>query len=357
MISRETSLRLDILRFPLIVGVVFIHNYEVSVTFQGGQVGALAINDIVDFVRNLISQGIARVAVPLFFLMSGYLFFLKFESTLAGYFRKLKTRLRTLLLPLVFWNLVMLAVIALAQYIPQTSSFFSGRNAVVAQFNAFDVLDAIFGIDRAPIAYQFWFVRDLLVLVLFSPLVWLLCRFVWLPWLLGAAVWWFWGGWPLAFPAIDALLFFSVGSWFAISKRDVFFFDFVGPMCAAFYALLCIADALLYGSSSGAYVHKVAIIFGMVTALWLTGLVLHSESLTATLVRLGQASFFVFAAHEPLLTICKKLVFHIFQPQSSFFILGIYFVLPVLVIALIVFIYPRMRALFPGFMSMISGGR
>lgn len=357
MVSREASLRLDVLRFPLIVGVVFIHNYEVAVAFQDGQIGALTANGIVDFVRNLVSQGFARIAVPLFFLVSGYLFFLSFEASLAGYFDKLRSRFRTLFVPLVFWGLVTLAVTALAQSIPQTAGFFSGRNALVMQFGIGDVFDAIFGIGRTPIAYQFWFIRDLLVLVLLSPLIWVLCRFVGLPLLLGALVLWFVGNWPLSFPAIDALLFFSSGAWLAIRKHDVFMFDSTGWMCAIVYALLSVTDALLYGTSLGAHVHKVAILFGMVTALWLTGLTIRSASLTDHLIRFGQASFFVYAAHEPLLTICKKLVFRILQPHSPLIVLGIYFALPVLVITLIVFLYPRLRSLFPAFMGLISGGR
>ena len=66
------SSRLKALRFPLIVGVVFIHAYATKVLLEGGrQVGTEQVGFAVSFVRNLISQGIARVAVPMFFLMSG----------------------------------------------------------------------------------------------------------------------------------------------------------------------------------------------------------------------------------------------------------------------------------------------
>ena len=39
MISSESSLRLNLLRFPLIVGVVFIHASATKVGFSGGEVG------------------------------------------------------------------------------------------------------------------------------------------------------------------------------------------------------------------------------------------------------------------------------------------------------------------------------
>ena len=73
-LNSESSVRLSLLRFPLIVGVVFIHAYETMVGFSGGTVGVSQNNFVTEFIRNLISQGFARIAVPMFFLLSGYFF-------------------------------------------------------------------------------------------------------------------------------------------------------------------------------------------------------------------------------------------------------------------------------------------
>lgn len=74
-LDSESSLRISLIRFPLIVCVVFIHAYGSTVGMAGMQIGVTNTNFAADFVRNIISQGIARTAVPLFFLISGYLFF------------------------------------------------------------------------------------------------------------------------------------------------------------------------------------------------------------------------------------------------------------------------------------------
>ena len=76
MVSANVSSRLKAIRLPLIVGVVFIHAYSTQVLLGGGQrAGAAHVAFSAFFIRNLISQGIARIAVPMFFLMSGFLFF------------------------------------------------------------------------------------------------------------------------------------------------------------------------------------------------------------------------------------------------------------------------------------------
>lgn len=109
MIGRQSSLRLDLLRFPLIVGVVFIHNFESTVRLAGGNtLGTNHLSPLVEFTRNLISHSLAPAAVPAFFLISGYLFFAGFDFTTSAYIGKLRSRVRTLLVPLLFWNVLML---------------------------------------------------------------------------------------------------------------------------------------------------------------------------------------------------------------------------------------------------------
>lgn len=357
MISDETSLRLKTLRFPLIVGVVFIHSSEVTVGFQDGQVGVANAHTVLDFVRNLISQGIAGVAVPLFFLMSGYLFFSTFNQTMIGYIEKVKSRFKTLFIPFVFWNMATLGAIAIAQSIPATASYFSGRNAIVAQFDGIDLLNAIFGFGRMPISYQFWFIRDLIALALISPFIFSICKYAGTPFLLSLLALWLSGYWPLPLPSGEAVLFFSTGCWLAIGKKNLFMADANGMQIAIVYVFAAILAAAFNGSELGNYTLKFSILVGVITILWLTKFAVCSEIIKQNLIRLGQASFFVYAAHEPLLTICRKLAFKVLQPQSPHFVLVLYFAIPGLVISLIASLYPRFQSMFPKFMAAINGGR
>lgn len=75
--SEDFSKVIKFLRFPLIVGVVLIHSTLSDMMIHGQP---LLIGDDWYFFKTLtklLSGIFARVAVPLFFFISGYLFFIK----------------------------------------------------------------------------------------------------------------------------------------------------------------------------------------------------------------------------------------------------------------------------------------
>ena len=145
---------ISFLRFPLIVAVVFIHTQitaiggikaNLSAPFQFA--GQFPIYETTVF---LVAQIFARLAVPLFFIFSGFLFFKKCdEFNTSTYFNKLKKRTHSLLIPYLFWNLL---------FIVLSSQF------------ADSIKDWLILFWR-PASLQLWFIRDLMVVVLFSPLI------------------------------------------------------------------------------------------------------------------------------------------------------------------------------------------
>ena len=139
-LDRFSSERLDIIRFPLIAGVIFIHASGSSINLKNSNTGIDQIGFISKFIQDFISDGLARIAVPLFFIISGYLFFLGFTWSLDKYKAKVKSRLSSLVIPFLFWNAVSMLVFFIAQSIPSTSVFFSGNHQYIATYNIFDFL-------------------------------------------------------------------------------------------------------------------------------------------------------------------------------------------------------------------------
>ena len=98
------SRSIDQLRFPCAAAVVLLHAL--------GQ--PLAGNDGISFrygaydaTRILFSEGMCRVAVPIFFFISGYLFFVKLEQwNINVWVDKLRKRAKTLLVPYLLWNII-----------------------------------------------------------------------------------------------------------------------------------------------------------------------------------------------------------------------------------------------------------
>ncbi|MDE6697091.1 MAG: acyltransferase family protein, partial [Muribaculaceae bacterium] len=116
---------IDFLRFPLIVGVLFIHNSGVKEIVQQNRNLSTATN-VVNLIVDLFSNTLAAVAVPIFFFISGFLFFYKSENfTFEIYKTKLVKRVKTLLIPYLFWNLLFVITCILASRISILSSFFN----------------------------------------------------------------------------------------------------------------------------------------------------------------------------------------------------------------------------------------
>lgn len=358
-LDEESSLRLKILRFPLIVGVIFIHNADSVVRFaQGVNSGTASANVLTDFIRNLVSQGIARTAVPLFFLMSGYFFFRGLQSLKHDYFNRINSRIRSLLVPFLIWNIATLIVLAIGQFLPVTQGYFSGRTLAIASFNFYDYIDAIFGITRRPISYQFWFIRDLMVLVLLAPAInFLITSRVQAYYISILAGCWLLGVWPSPIPSAEAALFFSVGSVFAFNKKSLFGLDDKWLPISIAYFITLLADILLRGTEWGQYLHRTGIVLGVISALCLTKIIIRHARLKEVLVSLSGVSFFIFAAHEPMLTIVKKIVYKVIQPTSSLSNLALYFLIPISLIILLIWTYRICERTFPATTRVITGGR
>ena len=107
-ISSLTSSTISALRFPLTVGVVFIHFNVLSDNLAvRGTGNAEHFPTWLVCMFNLFSEVLPRIAVPLFFIISGYLFF-RSGFMIRTYTDKLRRRVRTLLVPYILWNLLYL---------------------------------------------------------------------------------------------------------------------------------------------------------------------------------------------------------------------------------------------------------
>lgn len=108
------SEKLKVISFIAMILVVLLHSYNLIVRLKTGTV-------VLDrgynfFIQEFISQGITRIAVPLFFAISGYLFFLNLSGTWSEFKEKYRKRIKTLLLPYLFWSLWSLLVCLFFNY-------------------------------------------------------------------------------------------------------------------------------------------------------------------------------------------------------------------------------------------------
>lgn len=352
-LSRDHSLRLKLLNFPLIVGVVYIHAYSAEIIFGTTLLGPAELDGVTDFIRKLMSQGIARLAVPLFFLVSGFFFFL--DSHGQTMVEKLRTRFRTLLVPYIFWTLGFAAIRLIGQSLPGIAPYCGA--VALGDLTPAALVDAVFGFTRAPEAYHFWFIRDLMLLMLFSPLLQRVLRLCARPYLLVVFVAWIFGKWSLYIPDVVGVLFFSFGGYCALRGYSLFAFDGYGRWFVALFLPLLIADVLCYDAWYNVTLHRCTIVVGLVTVLYLSRFLLHHQRCENALLRLGGASFFVYAAHEPLLGIVRTLAFQLLPLDLPAVMLLLFLFLPPLVVAALVLVHRALIRLVPRGMRVITGGR
>lgn len=356
-IPAEESIRLRILNFPLIIGVVYIHAYSATIEFGGVSLGPEKVDYFTDFVRNLISQGIARLAVPLFFLMSGYFFFLGFVWSWRGFGQKLAGRVKTLLLPFLFWTVLVAAISYLGQYIPSVKEYFVGSGASLSNLSAYRLANIVFGFTGAPVAYHFWFIRDLMLLMVLSPLIILLLRYAAWLFLGGVFLTWITGKWPIYSPDAVGVLFFALGGYLAMQGKSLFMFDKYGRWFVAAYISILIADVIWYDASFNVCLHRCGIVVGLVAILSASKWVCANASMKSTLIWLSGSSFFVYAAHEPLLGIARTLAFQYASFSWPYTLVLIYLLVPLVVVAFLVVVHAVLGVCVPGMLKVVTGGR
>jgi surface polysaccharide O-acyltransferase-like enzyme len=354
-----SSGRLKLLRFPLMVAIVFSHA-ALSVRPAEGNVAGVA-----RFFDFLMTHGLMRMSVCCFFLISGYLFFLKFDGSPQNYLRKLSSRCRTLLVPLLFWSNLVLLVFFIFQSLPATKPLFTGNRALVSEFGIFDYLDALIGIRYHPFALQFWFIRDLLIFTVLSPLIYFLVKRI--PLLTGVALAWcyFTGIWPLNFgnflplgiPELHSTVFFTLGAWCAVSGRSIFFMDKVGVEAAVLFCAALLSQFFLKTEGFISGIPWIGMAAGILTFLWLSGKIAQYEKVRRLLFVAAPRSFFLFAAHEPLMSFLARVVRRNFYIGPGLPMLAFSTILPVFVIALVLFAYEVLARNTPRVLGYVTGGR
>lgn len=354
--TRPDDERIHMLRFPLIVGVVYIHAYAAMVSLAGGSVGVSRVGLVSFAIREAISQGMARVAVPLFFVMSGYLFFVGGPLSASGYVAKLRRRGRTLLLPYLIWNILAFLIFALVELLPATRQYLSADYVSLWSLDTFGLLNEIFGLTKDPMAYQFWFIRDLMLMVLAAPVLDVFLKTAPRTLLAGVLTLWVATG-ESVHPSLTAVTFFSVGAFLAVRGKGLFVTDGFGLKTAGLYLILLVVDVATKGQWYNGWLHRPEVLLGVGLSLRLSRLPSDMPQTRQVLLWLSKCSFFVFAMHEPALTIVRKLSYAVLKPGSDVELLGLYFLTPLLVIGAGLLAYVLLHARAPGMLRVISGGR
>lgn len=208
----EQSKLMAILKVPLIILVVFIHLIPEDISPISPP---LYIVDLQVVIRELISHNIGRIAVPSFFLISGYFLFYKVEKvySLRIYIANIKKKFITLFIPYLSWNLIYY----LFTYIKVTLFNKTGLNVYEYELNTIDT--PFYHYLIKPLDYPLWYIRDLISINLIAPIIYFGLRYLRFYFLLIIGLIYHFDFMPNLYVLSDTALYFvSIGAYFSMYK-------------------------------------------------------------------------------------------------------------------------------------------
>lgn len=296
-VDANVSSRINLMRIMLISGIVFVH-----IPFDPGTSPYNGIYGFFDWLRVFLGDVVFRMGVPCLSAISGYLLFRKGFETFA-YRNVVATKARTVLLPFLLWSIGTFVVILFAQ--SQNIGFGYLPDALNAGWR--EKLSQVFAIEGLPLNIPLYFLRDLFVCILISPLLaWLVKNYPLstLTVLLVIAVL---PAITLGFVLKKSILFsFSFGIYAALHQADLKMLDkHAIPIALALFAACVLLTTGLYATGPDFPVgfdiaRNVLAIAGPV-GFWVVSGGLIKTRIGQRLSQTGSLSFWIFCTHYPLL--------------------------------------------------------
>ena len=352
--SEYLGRKVKAISFFAIILVVFVHSYNAKIKFASGELGD-GTSSAVLFTEHFISKGICRIVVPLFFLISGFLFYQTFDLSMEGVIDKYKKRIKSLVIPYLFWSVSGVLLFVFLQALPFSNFFFT--RGLIMDYPFSKLMLTVF-ID--PIPYQLWFIRDLVILVLFSPLIAYLTKSTRGLWILALVALWYLT--PNSFGGFnnESLLFFAAGCYLALNKQEQLLSPsrsnrFLPYLVVTWLLIVSYTSYYLTFDSSKTLFHLLdytGVLLGILSVWFLYDYLFHLERDFA----LFKYTFIIFALHEPLLTVIVKGLFYLWG-KTNLSTLSIYLLAPLLTILICLFCAKVWKRIAPGFYNFATGGR
>lgn len=152
-VEKDFFRKKEFVSFVLSIFVIMLHNQS-AVNYKQ--------SESLNIINYWLSDSFVRIAVPLFFILSGFSFFRNYQVNL--YKSKLHKRIKTLVVPYLLWNIIWMIFNMTIAYTPLTK-FFIGRE--IAKVTVLNVFLGIFHYQYASVN---WYVFALIVFFILAPL-------------------------------------------------------------------------------------------------------------------------------------------------------------------------------------------
>lgn len=344
---------IDSMRLPLIFLVVIAHLVPFSlptVKFSHHT------NDIYILISELFSHHLARLSVRCYFLVSGFYFFNRYSGDIKSFFQKqLKSRFKSLVIPFIIWNGMMVLAVLVKHHVfmklnlgPDEGYFF------LKELNLYQIF------WYYPINFPLWFVRDLICMILLTPLVYFFIKYFKHYGIIGLGILYLTIKEPFV-PGISltSVFFFSLGAYFAIENKDLLkVFDKLKYPALILMLLFLFISLGHNGQDIQEYYLRVFIICGVVSIFNLFNLLDNRYTFLEKLTGFSSLSFFIYVVHEIyIINWVKGFFFSRSLFDDGWGRLFAYFVIPLFCMAICTLIYYALMRIMPKYLVFSLGGR
>lgn len=244
---------------------------------------------------------------------------------------KLRKRVRTLLVPYLLWNVIFVMWYVVLKNLPGLERFNNSVGMLDRIFNA-SPTEALLYMFIVPAAFQLWFLRDLIGMLMLSPLLWWITKRQWMVSLALAILS------TVLYPSW--IIYFWVGLIIAMRRWDIEGYPHSGwavVMGGTLY--LGYAAYVALGYDTIRFMEIVVNFIGLYLLWYLYDLFSAGRCLAdrGLWKYICGYSFFIYCFHEPAFNIIKKLAL-VICGSSEAVLIFFYFINPWIMVAMAVVI-------------------
>ena len=340
------SKSIESLRFPLILFIIMLHCYTSTRSQMSGHGTYFRI-------IYPLSLWAGETGVPAYFFISGLLLF----NSKKSYGQKLVSRIKTLFVPYLFYNGIILVGYLVLMIMGEPAVILDKS---LADYNFFDYIRALWdrgewsGGNSSPLLCPFWYIRNLMVLVLISPILYNIIKYTKLIFPIVMGVLWI-NCYDSAY-TFQSLTMFSLGAFFPINNYNPI------PLLnnyKYFFVSAFVVLGIMDFSHNYIHVtyalqfHRLSLIANVFFLIWigeyLSKFHLYSSSLS-------KSAFFVFSIHYPL-TLGLRPFFSYISNLPDIVLAIIYIACVCIITFICVGVYFGLRMIAPRLLNVITGSR
>ena len=348
--SERLSATISWLRFPLILCVVLLHCYCTV---------PLAPGDHTTFFRTVYPFGLwlGESGVPAFFFISGFLFYYSQKP----YREKISSRIHSLLYPYLLWNtffLVLYIILFIIGYPQDILGKSIGDYRVVDYIRAYIDRGEYADGNNGPILCTYWYIRNLFILCLLSPIWYYLNKYLKALFVLVLLGWWM----SLHHNALlaESILFFNLGAFLSIHAINPLQIKMNWKIVyLIIWGIFAIADFVshtIFPIEGAFYLHRVSLVLNICGFIYIADMIVKGDRTKVNSFLAGSV-FWIYATHDHLAIVLRRFCVAHFSSYSDLIQVVLYFATVLIVTIACLISYQIMKYFFPSFVNFATGSR